>query len=598
MKNNTIYLEVTREKNSLKIGIRKKPDFSLEPSIDPYEIKDVSMETIGMVEKYCVETADFLNKEEKKGRDHSGISKRLKQMGDMLCDELLTSDIKEKLTNTDAEYLILRIDDRMVHIPWELIRLDHEFLCQRFNMGRLVKTRQKITESDHQTMSLPLNMWILANPSRDLPSADLEADRILQVTDAVNLKDSAIVNASLDSSDIMLDGIKSKIKNSDFVHFAGHADYSPQNSVQSGWKLADSTFTAHDIDKMAGSSKMPVLVFSNACQSARTEEWQPENDSFGMANAFLRAGVKYYIGSFWEIMDTPSSLFACEFYSHFFSGKTIGESVRQARLMLIKEYGHDFIGWTSYLLYGDPRFRCCDRRKTENDDKKQVKLESTVHDDIRTRSSSDTTTSHRLLSSQSNPKWIPIFLLIAVLVSAVILGYTYMTKDFELKNAKFKIMTTDKEKQRNDKLIDSINKTFSTPHYKTPSDNLNSAQFLTIAIVHDPFQPKASIVSSEIKNEIKDKYPNIKFVERQELNTLLEEANLALSLPSEDKLRLNILHSKLILKLKVDKSDIEVQLLDTKNMENIFHAAGKLENGKKMPRNIFENLLKTLESRS
>jgi len=45
MKNNTIYLEVTREKNSLKIGIRKKPDFSLEPSIDPYEIKEVSMET-------------------------------------------------------------------------------------------------------------------------------------------------------------------------------------------------------------------------------------------------------------------------------------------------------------------------------------------------------------------------------------------------------------------------------------------------------------------------------------------------------------------------------------------------------------------------
>jgi len=108
-------------------------------------------------------------------------------------------------------------------------------------------------------------------------------------------------------------------------------------------------------------------------------------------------------------MDTPSSLFACEFYSHFFSGKTIGESVRQARLMLIKEYGHDFIGWTSYLLYGDPRFRCCDRRKTENDDKKQVKLESTVHDVIRTRSSSDTTTSHSLLSSQSNPKWISIF---------------------------------------------------------------------------------------------------------------------------------------------------------------------------------------------
>ncbi len=97
--------------------------------------------------------------------------------------------------------------------------------------------------------------------------------------------------------------------------------------------------------------------------------------------------------------------------------------------MLIKEYGHDFIGWTSYLLYGDPRFRCCDRRKTENEDKKQVKLESTVQDVIRTRSSSDTTTSHRLLSFQSKPIWISVFLFIAVLASALILGYAYMTRD-------------------------------------------------------------------------------------------------------------------------------------------------------------------------
>ena len=73
MKNNTIYLEVTREKNSLKIGIRKKPDFSLEPLIDPYEIKEVSMETIGMVEKYCAETADFLNKEKKRKRSFRDI---------------------------------------------------------------------------------------------------------------------------------------------------------------------------------------------------------------------------------------------------------------------------------------------------------------------------------------------------------------------------------------------------------------------------------------------------------------------------------------------------------------------------------------------
>jgi hypothetical protein len=120
---------------------------------------------------------------------------------------------------------------------------------------------------------------------------------------------------------------------------------------------------------------------------------------------------------------------------------------------------------------------------------------------------------------------------------------------------------------------------------------------LTIAIVHDPFQPKAGIVSSDIKNEIKDRYPHVKFVERQELNALLEEANLAVSLPSEKKFKLDILHSNLILKLNVNKSNVEVQLLDTKSLENIFHANGKLESGKKVPRDIFKQLLKTLGDR-
>ena len=589
MRNKTIYLEVTRDEDSLKIGIRKRPDTSLEPSLDPYEVKEISMETMVMIEKRCLETLFFLNKNGSRGG--SGISKRLKEMGDMLCDELLTFDIKEKLASADAEYLVLRIDDRMVHIPWELIRLDQEFLCQRFSMGRLVKTRQRITDSDHQSVSTPINMWILANPSHDLPSADLEAEQIIRVADAANVEDKMVVNASLDSADITLDKIKSKIKNSDFVHFAGHADYEPHDSAQSGWRLANGNFTAQDIDKISGGSKMPQLVFSNACQSARTEEWQPESDSFGMANAFLRAGVKYYVGSFWEIMDKPSRLFACEFYSSLFYGKTIGESVRLARLVLRNKYGSDFVGWASYVLYGDPRFRCFDNPET-----RPVEFQPVIQD-ITRGSYNDADALPPPKSSHSRSKrWNATFLWVAVLAFAVFLGYIYVIKDFELRNAEFKIATTYKEKKRNDNLIDSIKQTVSTPGDQSPSETLNPAP-LTIAIVHDPFQPKAGIVSSDIKNEIKDRYPHVKFVERQELNALLEEANLAVSLPSEKKFKLDILHSNLILKLNVNKSNVEVQLLDTKSLENIFHANGKLESGKKVPRDIFKQLLKTLGER-
>ena len=111
---------------------------------------------------------------------------------------------------------------------------------------------------------------------------------------------------------------------------------------------------------MAGTAAMPALIFSNACQSARTEEWGINEDFqdeiFGLANAFILAGVKHYVGTFWEILDEPSKTFALEFYKNLLKGMTMGEAVRVARMDLIDKYGEETIVWASYLLYGDPTF--------------------------------------------------------------------------------------------------------------------------------------------------------------------------------------------------------------------------------------------------
>jgi tetratricopeptide (TPR) repeat protein len=62
-------------------------------------------------------------------------------------------------------------------------------------------------------------------------------------------------------------------------------------------------------------------------------------------------------------MDEPSRHFALAFYKNLFSGMTMGEAMREARINLIKEYGEESIVWASYLLYGDPTFNYMDRVK-------------------------------------------------------------------------------------------------------------------------------------------------------------------------------------------------------------------------------------------
>jgi len=107
-----------------------------------------------------------------------------------------------------------------------------------------------------------------------------------------------------------------------------------------------------------GGRPLPAMVFCNACQSGQTEEWKLEptysEKIYGLANAFLLAGVQHYIGTFWEVLDEPSARFAEKFYQYMLDGAPIGEALRMARLFLVKEYGEDTIVWASYMLYGDP----------------------------------------------------------------------------------------------------------------------------------------------------------------------------------------------------------------------------------------------------
>jgi CHAT domain-containing protein/cytochrome c-type biogenesis protein CcmH/NrfG len=328
-------------------------------TVRQYEDIPVSMDKITARCRGIIET---LNKANRHGRVTLDILMKLRDSGQVLADELFNQNIKEIVNNTETDHLAINIDDTLVQIPWELLYDGRRFLCQRFSMGRLVRTKQSVIGAGHvRALARPLKMMILADPKGDLKEAYLEGTQIRDYLD----REKDLINASLQTDNISSDFIKEKMRNFDLVHFAGHHDYDPLNPQRSGWRLTDGGFKAQDILKMVGAGSLPVLIFSNACQSARTEEWgineNVQNEIFGLANAFIITGVKHYIGTFWEVLDEPSRRFAIGFYKHMLKGLSIGDAVRQARLAVIDEYGEETIVWASYLLYGDPAFNYMDQ---------------------------------------------------------------------------------------------------------------------------------------------------------------------------------------------------------------------------------------------
>ncbi|MBI4848906.1 MAG: CHAT domain-containing protein [Nitrospirae bacterium] len=343
-------LDIIREGEKLRVSAYEKAPGD-ERTLRNYEEHSVDFDDIS---RLCKEVVALLNRANRRGDIVSEVISDLKKTCQNLYDELLTSKAKNFLRSTSSDTLVLYLDDQLVHIPWELLFDGEEFFCLKFSMGRIVSTRQSIAGVQRVRKSESLNVLIMADPQGNLEAAYKEGIKIRdELSENVDK-----IRVSLVSSSVDRQYVKKNIRDFDIVHYAGHAAYDLKDPSQSGWIMSDGKLSASDVTKMAGGAPLPALIFSNACHSGRTGEWNIndafENEIYGLANAFLISGVAHYIGTFFEVLDSPSSVFAIEFYKALAGNASIGEAVLTARRQLINIYGKNNIIWASYMLYGDP----------------------------------------------------------------------------------------------------------------------------------------------------------------------------------------------------------------------------------------------------
>jgi hypothetical protein len=350
---NTLEVEISRDDASLRIGLIRR-NVEDKETLRHYEERPYDA---GRIAAKCADLVRILNNANVRSSLAAENFLQLKQAGFFLFEELLSLTAQRELNAGECDNLILNIDDGLVHIPWELLYDGNDFLCKKFNVGRIVRTRQPLTRLQQRTLTAPIEMLIICDPGGDLEKAYEEGDRIRAELDRRPIKiRTDLFNGAVDAVTL-----KEYLRGYDIIHYAGHATYDPDNPAESGWLMHDSTFTARDIAQLSPHLPLPALVFSNACQSGQTGEWRIkegfEHDIFGLANAFLLAGVQHYVGTFWEVLDESSCEFSTAFYRSLIQGEPIGSALKKAREHLIARYGEEHIVWASYMLYGNPAFR-------------------------------------------------------------------------------------------------------------------------------------------------------------------------------------------------------------------------------------------------
>lgn len=136
----------------------------------------------------------------------------------------------------------------------------------------------------------------------------------------------------------------------DFIHFAGHGEFTQQEGLDQRLLLATSeSVTAGDLIGL--SSPAQLMVFSG-CETG-LNEYRAGDEPFGLLRGLLAAGVACVVTSQWRINDSAAELFFSYFYEHAFTGQP-GEKLRalQGAANRMIQDGRSAYEWGSFVLTG------------------------------------------------------------------------------------------------------------------------------------------------------------------------------------------------------------------------------------------------------
>ena len=289
----------------------------------------------------------------------------LQRLGALIAAHLFPALTRQGLRDAAPTDLFLRLDDQLVHLPWELAFDGQDFLLSKFRIGRQVMTLQRPTVRSTRDVrdAAVVKMLLVVDPTERIPSAAEEAEELRHLLSACGNLDVAVMGGKqLRKIDLLL-----ALHESDLVHYTGDAYFDASQPSHSGWVLHDAVLTASELRQVAC---QPLLVFANACQVS-TRSRQPseviyEGQAFGIGSAFVLAGAQNYLSTFCVMHNARSTAFAADFYRLFLQGTRVGEALSAARYKARQAAERRDLLWASHVHYGNPAFRLPQTTQPDN----------------------------------------------------------------------------------------------------------------------------------------------------------------------------------------------------------------------------------------
>ncbi|HSJ13007.1 MAG TPA: CHAT domain-containing protein [Longimicrobiales bacterium] len=313
-----------------------------------------------------VQTADTAALERARLKVVSQKSADFSASGRALAGLVLSEQVLAVLPRYRKYPLVVVHDAATAQIPWETLGfgeartawfpaaeqgLSHRYAAENLSVAKWLEERV------HDNV---LNVLLVVNPTSDLAGAEREGERVRALLGQQSGTRLTVLRRGEATRQALLAAFSSG--SYDVVHYAGHAEFDERHPARSGIVCAGGVrLTGADL---AGVSRLPTLVFFNACESGRVRaakngagkpkpRVQHVADNVGLAEAFMRGGVANFLGTYWPVGDAEADAFAATFYGDLVTGKTIGEALLNGRSAVRTLKSPD---WANYILYGNADF--------------------------------------------------------------------------------------------------------------------------------------------------------------------------------------------------------------------------------------------------
>jgi pimeloyl-ACP methyl ester carboxylesterase len=287
----------------------------------------------------------------------------LAKFGSALSALVLDPAVAAGLEGTIGNHVVVVHDAEASRIPWETLCVNGKFPSLLGGMSRryiadnlsVAKWLEQRREDEW------LDVLLVINPTLDLDGAEKEGKRVEELFNARQRVHLTVIKGS--------DATRARLRTEfssgkyDILHYAGHAYFDPHRPSGSGVVCSDGNLTGAELVELGN---LPSLVFFNACESARVRSRVVDKGKHvsrnvrdriernaGLAEAFMRAGVANYMGTYWPVGDAGADQFAQVFYACVIEGDTLATAVSKGRKAVEKLRSVD---WADYIFYGSIDF--------------------------------------------------------------------------------------------------------------------------------------------------------------------------------------------------------------------------------------------------